>query len=817
MQPYQPSKIEPKWIKRWEEQKLYKTPDKSDKPKYYCLVMYPYSSGDLHIGHWYNFAPADTFARFKKMQGFNVLHPIGFDSFGLPAEGAAIKRNIHPQDWTEQNCAWMIEQLKTIGPMYDWDRLVYSHRPDYYKWTQWMFLQLYKSGLAYKKKAAANWCPQCQSILANEQAEGGKCWRCEGPVEQREVEQWFFKITDYTDQLLEDLDKLDWPERTVAMQRNWIGRSEGTEIDFVLEGGTKVPTFTTRPDTIFGVTFFVLAPEYPLVEKITAEENKAGVEKYVENAKRKTELERISGVEREKTGVATGGFVVNPLNNKKVPVYVADYVLMTYGTGAVMGVPAHDQRDWDFAKQHGLEIKEVISGGDISKEAYVEEGTMVNSGQFNGLRSEEAIKKFSDFIEKKGLGRCRVNYHLRDWLVSRQRYWGAPVPIIYCSKCGTVPVPEGDLPVELPYDVDFTPEEGKSPLATSSEFVNVKCPQCGGSAKRDTDTMDTFVCSSWYYLRYLDPHNEKQFANPELVEGWMPVDRYIGGVEHAVLHLLYSRFFTKALRDFGYLKVDEPFKALQHQGIILGEDHQKMSKSRGNVVNPDELVKAYGADTVRMYLGFMGPYDQGGPWSYKGIEGVPRFLRKVWRLVGESAKSSPAESTKELRAHLHRLIKKVGEDLEAMKFNTAVAAFMEFVNGWSKGGQGLVKDDIKLFLRTLAPFAPFICEELWANLGEKESIHLQMWPKYDKSLLKEDLVTLVVQVNGKVRAKLDVPIQISEKDVRSRVEELENVKKYLEGKKIKKVVFVKGKLINLVTALSSETVGEKSSASVMKL
>lgn len=791
-------KIERKWQRLWEKKEIYKTPKKSGRSKYYCLVMFPYSSGDLHIGHWYNFAPTDTFARFKRMKGFNVLHPIGFDSFGLPAEGAALKRDIHPQDWTERNCEQMIKQLKTMGPMYDWGRLVYTHRPDYYKWTQWMFLQLYKNGLAYKKKAAANWCPRCQSVLANEQAEGGKCWRCAGPVEQREVEQWFFRITNYAEELLRDLKTLDWPKKTITMQRNWIGRSEGVEINFVLKNSDKLPLFTTRPDTIFGVTFVVLAPEHPLVKKITTKENWGPVKKYLKNSRLKSELERISKAQKEKTGIFTGGFVTNPLNNQKVPVFVADYILMTYGTGAVMGVPAHDQRDHDFAKKHNLEIIEVIAGGDVSKRVFEKEGVLVNSGKFNGLTSAEAINKITKLAEKKKLGQCRVNYHLRDWLVSRQRYWGAPIPIVYCSKCGVVPVPEENLPVELPYDVDFTPKEGKSPLATSSEFVNTTCPKCNNPAQRDTDTMDTFVCSSWYYFRYLDPHNQKQFADLDLVKSWMPVDRYVGGAEHTVLHLLYSRFFTKALRDFGFLKINEPFKCLRHQGIILGEDHRKMSKSWGNVVNPDELIKSYGADTVRIYLEFMGPYDQGGPWSYQGIKGAHRFLEKIWHLVINSSREKSTSVS--LKAPLHCLIKKAGEDLEKMKFNTAIAAFMKFINKWSKKNQCLSRKDIKIFLRILAPFAPFICEELWEKLGENESIHLQPWPNYEPKLVKMKTTTLVIQVNGKVRDTAEVEINMSEEKVKKFALSREKIQKRIKGRRIRKTIFVPDKLINLVVA-----------------
>jgi len=651
---YDPGKIESKWQKIWEEKGIYQVKDKvAGKKNFYCLVMFPYSSGNVHIGHWYNFAPADVYARYQRMLGKNVLHPMGFDAFGLPAEGAAIREKIHPLVWTKKNIKQMIEQLKTMGAIYDWSRMVDSSDPDYYRWTQWVFLQMFKHGLAYKAKAMANWCPNCKSILANEQAEGGRCWRCEGPVEQREIEQWFFKTTKYADELLKDLKKLDWPERTLAMQKHWIGRSEGALIKFSIPHSKGIPrsghskfsisTFTTRPDTIFGVTFFCLAPEHPMVDPLTVPAQKKAVDKYIAVAKRKTELERISEI-KEKTGVFTGGYVVNPLNQEKVPVYVADYVLMSYGTGAVMGVPGHDQRDWDFAKKYKLPIVEVISGGNVKKEAYIGEGKLVNSGEFNGQPSLKAIKTITNYIKKNRLGKAEVQYHLRDWLVSRQRYWGAPVPIVYCSKCGTVPVPEKDLPVLLPEIKDYTPKEGESPLARSKKFVNIKCPKCGSKAQRDTDTMDTFVCSAWYYLRYSDPQNKKQFASKEKIKTWMPVDMYIGGAEHTVLHLLYSRFLTKALRDFGYLNFDEPFLALQHQGIILGEDGFKMSKSRGNVVVPGDLVKKLGADAVRIYLCFMGPYEQGGPWNSKGIMGVYRFLNRIWRIANQSSVVRPLSS-----------------------------------------------------------------------------------------------------------------------------------------------------------------------------
>ena len=858
---YYPQEIEKKWQKKWQEKGVYRVKNKvAGKKNYYCLVMFPYSSGNAHIGHWYNFAPADVFARYQRMLGKNVLHPMGFDAFGLPAEGAAIRKKIHPAVWTKKNVQNMTRQLKAMGTIYDWSRLVNTSEPDYYRWTQWMFLQMYKHNLAYKKKAMANWCPCCQSILANEQAEGGKCWRCAGRVEQRQIEQWFFKITKYADELLEDLKKLDWPQKTLTMQKNWIGRSEGCLIEFPLaDQKEKVATFTTRPDTIFGVTFFCLAPEHPIVAALLdsrfpiPDSRLKEIKNYVEKSKRKTELERMVEA-KEKTGVFTGLFVINPLSKKKVPLFVADYVLMSYGTGAVMGVPAHDQRDWDFAKKYQLPIIEVISGGDVKKEAFLGEGKLVNSGEFSGLDSRKAIQIITNYIKKHRWGKPAVQYHLRDWLVSRQRYWGAPVPIIYCQKCGPVPVAEKDLPVLLPEIDDYTPKEGESPLARAKDWLKVACPQCGAAAQRDTDTMDTFVCSSWYYLRYVDPKNSKRFAAKEKIKAWLPVDMYIGGAEHTVLHLLYSRFFTKALRDFGYLDFDEPFKALRHQGVILGEDGFKMSKSRGNVVDPDDLVKKFGADTVRLYLCFMGPYDQGGPWNSKGIVGIYRFLNRIWRLCQrETSGNSPSiqkdscavkgEANK-LTRQLHRLIKKVGADISKLHFNTAIAAMMEFLNSWSAAPNGLSVEERGIFLRLLAPFAPHLAEELWQQLkdaadtsevsdvplrstlppsevedalspsevedalppsevedeGERWSIHQQPWPKSDPRLAEEEKVTIIIQVNGKVRGQIEVESGIRNEEARIKklAQGEKKVARHLEAKKIKKVIFVPGRLINFV-------------------
>lgn len=791
-QKYNPVIIESKWQVRWQEAGIYKTPDKvKGKENFYHLVMLPYTSGDLHIGHWYNFAPADVYARKKRMEGYNVFSPMGFDAFGLPAEGAAIKHGVHPRLWTEKNIEKMTKQIKSVGALYDWDRMVSTHQPDYYKWTQWMFLQLYKAGLAYKKRAQVNWCSFCQSILANEQAEGGRCWRCQGLVEQRGVEQWFFKITKYVDELLEDLKKLDWPEKTITMQKNWIGRSEGIEINFpLLDKKEFISVFTTRPDTIFGATFFVLAPEHPKVEELTTPKFKQEIKEYVKASKKKTELERIAEI-KEKKGVFTGAFVRNPLSEEKIPVFVSDFVLMSYGTGAIMGVPAHDKRDWDFAKKYNLEIREVISGGNVKKEAFLAEGRLVNSGKYNGLNSQEAINKISNDLESKGLGKRTIRYHLRDWLISRQRYWGAPIPIIYCPSCGQVPVPEEDLPVLLPEIEDYTPKEKESPLARSEEFVNTRCPKCLKPAERDTDTMDTFVCSSWYYLRYTDPKNNKEFASKEKIKAWLPVKIYIGGAEHTVLHLLYSRFFTRALRDLGYLDFDEPFLKLRHQGVILGQDGRKMSKSRGNVVDPDDYVKKYGADTVRMYLCFMGPYHQGGPWNPKGIEGIFRFLKRVWRL-SDNLKSEDSLS----EAFIHQTIKKVTKDMESFKFNTAIAALMSFVNETEK--QRLSLGHYKLLLLLLAPFAPHFTEELWRKIGAEFSIHNQPWPEYNPKLTKEEAITIIIQVNGKVRDKIEAVSGINKEKVKQIALSSEKVKKWIGGRAIKKTVFVQDKLINIV-------------------
>jgi len=752
---YNHQKIEQKWQKKWEEQKLYQVKDSAKgKKNFYHLVMFPYVSGNLHVGHWYNFAPADVFARLKRMQGYNVLSPIGFDAFGLPAENAAIKDGIHPKKRTAKNIDRMRKQLKTIGTIYDWSREVNTSDPKYYKWTQWLFLQFYKHSLAYKKKAPANWCISCKTILANEQVVDGKCERCNGEIIRKEIDQWLLKITDkqFIDRLIDDLDKLDWPEKTKIMQKNWIGRSLGAEIKFrTCLAGRRVKNsvktfkvFTTRPDTIFGATYMVVCPEHEIISnQLSVISNQKEVFDYIKKSQKKSDLQRTD-LAKEKTGVEIKGIkAVNPANQEEIPIWVADYVLPHYGTGAIMAVPDCDERDREFAEKYYLVIKKTKL-----------------------VDSEKIIRKLGAKWVK--------NYKLRDWLISRQRYWGVPIPIIYCDKCGEVAVPEKDLPVELPDDVDFRPT-GESPLERSEEFHNIRCPKCGTKARRESDTMDTFVCSSWYYFRYLDSQNNKEFANKPKIKNWMPVSMYVGGAEHTVLHLLYSRFFTKFLKDFGYIDIkgDEPFKALRHQGMILGPDGQKMSKSKGNVIDPDEIVEKYGADTLRMHLCFMAQYDQGGHWNPNAIIGMRRLLEKIWR-------SKPQKKDNQIT---HKTIKKITEDLDNMKFNTAIACLMEYVN--SK------EYDYETLLKLLAPFAPHITEELW---HKKTSIHLEQWPKYDSRKIKDSEIELVIQINGKLRGKIRTKSDIREKQV---LKTIKNLPKF-KDLKIKKAIFVPGRLINLV-------------------
>jgi leucyl-tRNA synthetase len=825
MQKYNHQQIEKKWQEIWEQTKLYHASDTDKREKLYHLVMFPYPSGDLHLGHWYNYAGADFRARYKRMKGYNLMSPIGFDAFGLPAENAAIKNKTHPKEWTYKNIERMRAQLKTIGTVFDWEREVVTCDPDYYKWTQWMFLFMYKNGLAYKKKQVANWCPSCNTVLANEQVIGeGVCERCKTTVEQRELDQWMFKITDYADELIDGLEKIDWPEKTKTMQRNWVGRSEGAEVIFQVSGTKdQIPVFTTRPDTLFGATFMVLAPEHQLVAELLASTksqapNTKEIESYVEKAKKKTELQRMEEG-KNKTGVFSGLYAVNPVNGKEIPIWISDYVLMSYGHGAIMAVPAHDERDWDFAKKYKLPIIEVLKGGDVTKEAYTEDGIHVNSEYLDGLNKEEAITKVIEALSKDKKAKKTINYRLRDWIISRQRYWGAPIPITYCRQCWEdkvdkkkeiseseftiidgqehlmVPVEERDLPVLLPEDVDMKPT-GQSPLVTSEKFVNTTCPKCGGPAKRETDTMDTFLCSSWYYFRYLDNANDKEFCDKDKLKKWMPVDMYIGGAEHSVLHLLYSRFFTKALREHGeQVNFDEPFSALRHQGTILGEDGQKMSKSIGNVVNPDEEVSRVGGDAVRLFMGFMGPYDQGGPWNPNGVTGCKRFLDKVWALAG--GKLSEIEPGLIEAKLLNKAIKKVGEDLEDFKFNTAISTLMVLTNELSSLDEPS-KRSVELLLLLLAPFAPHLAEELWENLGNKESIHVQAWPEYDQKLTEDEIVTIVVQVNGKVRANIEMNKNCTQDLAEKTALADENVKKFMEGQKPKKIIYIQDKILNIV-------------------
>lgn len=810
---YIPVDIEKKWQRKWEEDGIYTVRDGDPRPKYYALTMFPYTSGDLHIGHWYNNVPSDVHARFRKMTGYNVLHPMGFDAFGLPAENAAIKRGIHPFKWTMDNIVNMRRQLKSIGAVYDWNREIITCLPEYYQWTQWFFLKLYEAGLAYRAKAPVNWCSRCQTVLANEQVVGeGLCERCETPVVHRDLEQWFFRITRYADELLE-FDGIDWPERIKIMQRNWIGKSYGTEISFGLEhpgvDEKEIRVFTTRPDTVFGVTFMVLAPEHPLVAKLTSPDKKGEVEAYVAKSKRQSEIERLS-TEKEKDGVFTGAYCINRLNGTKVPIWIADYVLLSYGTGVVMAVPAHDERDFAFARKYNLPIPVVISPpewqGQELEEAYIEPGTMINSGRFDGLPSRDGIEKVSEYLEEQGWGRRTVSYRLRDWLVSRQRYWGAPIPVVYCEKCGEVALREEDLPVLLPENAEFKPT-GESPLKFNEEFVNTTCPRCGGPARRETDTMDSFVCSSWYFLRYISPDYGIAAFDPERAKLWMPVNFYTGGAEHAVMHLLYVRFFTKAIRDIGLIDFGEPFLRLFNQGHIIS-GHQKMSKSRGNVVNPDEYVADLGADVVRVYLMFIGPWEQGGEWDDSGISGVSRWLNRVWSLVAEEYQPAGSASGQNMENELtrltHQTIRKVTQDIERLRFNTMVAALMEFTNYLAKTKEsGSVspqawQDSVTALILLLAPSAPHLAEELWQKTGREYSVHNQAWPGWDEELAKEEEITLVVQVNGKIRDKIIAPASTTEVEAVQMAAGSPRVKPYLEGKEIVKSIYVPLKLVNFV-------------------
>ncbi|MFC1913955.1 leucine--tRNA ligase [Chloroflexota bacterium] len=813
---YDPQEIERKWQQKWTDDKLYEVKENSLRPKWYALTMFPYTSGDLHIGHWYAMAPSDVHARFKRMQGYNVLHPMGFDAFGLPAENAAIKRSIHPFTWTMQNIENMRRQLRSIGAIYDWSREVVTCEPEYYKWTQWFFLKLYEAGLAYRDKAPVNWCPHCQTVLANEQVVGeGFCERCGTAVSRRDLEQWFFRITRYADELME-YNEIDWPERIKIMQRNWVGKSTGTEISFALDHPSveekEIRVFTTRPDTLFGVTFMVLAPEHPLVAKLTVPEKKAEVEAYIAKSRRQSEIERLS-TEKEKDGVFIGSYVINRVNGEKVPIWIADYVLLSYGTGAVMAVPAHDERDFAFSGKYNLPIRVVIAppewSGEELEEAYIEPGVMVNSTQFNGIPNKQGIESVSDYLEEKKWGKRAVSYRLRDWLISRQRYWGAPIPMTYCDKCGIVPVPEEDLPVLLPEDAEFKPT-GESPLKYNEQFVNTTCPRCGASAKRETDTMDTFMCSSWYFLRYASPDCATAAFDPDKLKYWLPVDLYTGGAEHAVMHLLYARFFTKAIRDMGLVDFGEPFTRLFNQGTIIVGKH-KMSKSRGNVVTPDEYVAEVGADAVRAYLMFVAPWEQGGEWDDSGISGISRWLNRIWNLVlgeyrqkGESGAEDRQKAARELSRIIHQTIRKVTGDLENIRFNTMIAALMEYTNYLAKIKEtGVITgadwdESISTLLLLLAPTTPHFAEELWQQTGQEYSIHNHPWPRWDEELSKDEEITLVVQVCGKLRDRIIVPASTTEAQTTKIAAESTRVQPYLDGKDMVRVIYVPGRLVNFV-------------------
>lgn len=817
-QPYPFAEIESRWQKWWEENGTYKFNWRSEKPKHYVLTMFSYPSGDkLHMGHWYCYAPTDSYARFKRMQGYEVFEPMGFDSFGLPAENYAIKTGIHPAISTANNIRFMREQLKKIGAMYDWDYEVVTSSPDYYKWTQWWFLLMYKRGLAYQKDALVNWCPNCQTVLANEQVgPDNLCERCDTLVERRKMRQWFFRISDYNQRLLDGLDTIDWPEKTKAMQRYWIGKSEGTEIVFpVSNSDLRIEAFTTRADTLFGVTYVVLAPEHPLVKEITSAEQRGAVEKYVKMALSLSEVDR-QVADRPKTGVFTGRFATHPLTGEALPVWVADYVIGSYGTGAVMAVPAHDTRDFEFAKTYKLPIKEVIAEAKSDQEkakrldgAFTNYGVMFDSGEFSGMTSEEGIRAVGRKLESLGLGKPTVTWHLRDWTVSRQRYWGAPIPMVHCPKCGIVPVPEDELPVLLPEDVTEYKPKGKSPLASVESFIRTTCPNCNGPAERDPDTMDTFVCSSWYYLRYPDARLDNAPFNREHLKEMFPVHQYVGGPEHAMGHLIYSRFFGKVAKDAGWFPYEEPFTRLIHQGIIL-RGGQRMSKSKGNTVAPEPVLERVGSDVLRCYLMFSGDYTEGGEWTEGGITGIERFIARVWRLgmaVCTSTETTEEAIPRDVEQRLHKTIEAVGHDLQAFSFNTQLARLMELTNaiyGWVGSDLQGVKSSpakvqvIETLVKLVAPSAPHLAEELWSRLGHIGTVFDETWPAYDAKKAKSDTVTIAVQINGKLRDTFEAPAEASKHELEQGALRLEKVKAQLEGKQLAKAIVVPGKIVNLV-------------------
>ncbi len=834
---YYPQEFEKNWQANWEQNKSFHTPTESDKPKYYALSMFPYPSGKLHMGHVRNYTITDVIARFKKMNGFNVLHPIGWDSFGLPAENAAMKHGANPAVWTDENIAYMTKQLKMLGLSYDWDREVTTCKPDYYKWTQWLFLQLYKNGLAYKKEAAVNWCDNCATVLANEQVIDGKCWRCDEVVTKKNLSQWFFKITDYAEQLLQDLDKLEgWGDNVKTMQSNWIGKSTGAILKFkVVEKDMEIPVYTTRPDTAYGITYLVVAPEYKDIEALTTPEQKAAVEAYRENARKMTEIERLS-TERVKTGVPLGTHAINPFTGEKFSLWTADYALAEYGTGAVMAVPTHDERDFDFAKKYELPMKVVITPSRHSEAsaeesheilrsaqddeltaAYTDPGVMINSGEFDGKSNEEAKKLITQKAVDGGFGEFKTQYRLRDWLISRQRYWGAPIPVVYCEKCGVQAVKECDLPVLLPEDVDFS-VTGKSPILTSKTFIDTTCPCCGGPAKRETDTMDTFVCSSWYYLRYADPKNAEKCFDKSIVDSWLPVDQYVGGIEHAILHLLYSRFFTKALKDMGLVSFDEPLKNLLTQGMVL-KDGSKMSKSKGNTVDPDEIFENYGADTARLFILSDSPPARDFDWSDAGVDGCYKFLNRVWRLVSTNqdkiifnfkVPENRSKANDDLVRNVHIAIKGISNDISnEFQFNTVISKYRELTNAiydyvgaknsdWSDDDKNVFSFAILSLMKLMSPVAVHLTEEVWSSLGADTSIHEEKWCEYDENLAKASSITLVIQVNGKVRDKIDVDEVLSQEELKEIAMKSEKVAEFTSGKEIVKTIVVPKKLVNIV-------------------
>lgn len=800
MKNYDPKVIEKKWQDIWEKQGTFIVSTDKSKPKFYALIEFPYPSGQgLHVGHPRPYTALDVIARKRRLQGYNVLFPMGWDAFGLPTENYAIKNKVHPKKVTEKNVARFKAQLKSLGYSFDWTREINTTDPNYYKWTQWIFLKLFEKGLAYKKEVPINWCPSCKVGLANEEVVNGTCERCNGPVERRVKNQWMLKITDYAEKLLEGLETVDYPQKVKLSQQNWIGKSTGAEVDFEITGGDKLTVYTTRPDTLFGATYMVIAPEHPLIEKLKDKiQNMDEIRKYQEVASRKSDFERTE-LSKEKTGIEIKGIkAINPVNRQELPIFISDYVLMSYGTGAIMAVPGHDTRDWEFAKKFNLPILEVVAGGNVQEEAYtdIENGVLVNSGFLNGMHVKEAKKAITEWLEEKGLGRYKVNYKLRDWVFSRQRYWGEPIPLVHCDKCGWVPIPESELPLMLPEVESYEPtDNGESPLANITDWVNTTCPKCGGKAVRETDTMPQWAGSSWYYLRYTDPHNDNELASKENLEYWLPVDWYNGGMEHTTLHLLYSRFWHKFLYDCGIVPTPEPYMKRTSHGMILGENNEKMSKSRGNVINPDDIINEYGADTLRLYEMFIGDFEKSVPWSQMGVKGCRRFLERVWRL--QELVVDNESVSHELEKTIHKTIKKVSEDYENLKFNTAIAAMMSLVNDFYALGK-ITKGDFKVLLILLNPVAPHITEELWSIIGNDTPITQESWPSWDELKIIDDLVEIVVQINGKVRGKIMASPEASQEEVKSKVLDDDKLRLHFEGKNIIKIIYVPGRIINMI-------------------